>query len=248
MEDGGGESHLFLDSKQRARYGRRHINRVRSNKLVGEADVTNSHNNISTLFFLLMMLAMIVARRNVVEAAAAFSTYASPAITSLLKDPTILGDLGSVSSGVETFDVIDPGASPQQFNDGSAIIAKVHQRMGREDTKKAIDRASAALGKWKDGTTALHRSNVLSKWSSLITENSEDIAKIMTLESGKPLAESKGEVAYGTSFLDYFAGEAIRPGCSGGGYMSPSPFTDGSGAPRGKIMAINEAVGVCGLM
>ena len=94
----------------------------------------------------------------------------------------------------------------------------------------------------------MHRSNVLSKWSALITENSDDIAKIMTLESGKPLAESKGEVAYGTSFLDYFAGEAIRPGCSGGGYMSPSPFTDGSGAPRGKIMAINEAVGVCGLM
>ena len=183
------------------------------------------------------------------KATAAFSTNAnavSPAITSLLKDPTLLP---IVSSGVETFDVVDPGASPQQFNDGSAIIAKV-QRMGREDTRKAIDRASAALFKWKDGTTALHRSNVLSKWSSLITENSDDIAKIMTLESGKPLAESKGEVAYGTSFLDYFAGEAIRPGCSGGGFMSPSPFTvpDGSGAPRGKIMAINEAVGVCGLI
>ena len=103
-----------------------------------------------------LMIAMIVARRNSAVAAAAFSTYASPAITSLLKDPTILGD----SSGVETFDVIDPGASPQQFKGGSAIIAKV-QRHTREDTKKAIDRASAALGKWKDGTTALYRSNVL---------------------------------------------------------------------------------------
>ena len=59
----------------------------------------------------------------------------------------------------------------------------------------------------------------------------------MTLESGKPLHESRGEVAYGTSFLDYYAAEAIRPNSAGGGYMSPSPFTaPGDGAPRGKIM------------
>ncbi len=175
---------------------------------------------------------------------AAFST-ATPAITSLLNDPSILGEH---VSGTDTFNVIDPGASASQFDDGSAIIAQV-KRMGREDTKDAIDRAHAALPGWKDGTTALHRSNILSKWSSLIKENSEDIATIMTLESGKPLNESRGEVTYGTSFLDYFAAEAIRPNCAGGGYMAPSPFTAPDGtSPRGKIMAIHDAVGVCALI
>ncbi|KAL7534007.1 hypothetical protein ACHAXR_005577 [Thalassiosira sp. AJA248-18] len=171
---------------------------------------------------------------------AAFST-ATPAINSMLSDPSLLGD---GVSGLDTFDVVDPGASSKQFDDGSAIIAQV-RRMGRDDTKQAIERASAALSGWKDGTTAMYRSEIISKWSSLIKENSEDIAKIMTLESGKPLHESRGEVTYGTSFLDYFAGEAIRPTSAGGGSIIPSPFTvPGGGAPRGKIMAINEAVGV----
>eukprot|EP00578_Thalassiosira_sp_NH16_P029504 CAMPEP_0181090700 /NCGR_PEP_ID=MMETSP1071-20121207/8003_1 /TAXON_ID=35127 /ORGANISM="Thalassiosira sp., Strain NH16" /LENGTH=190 /DNA_ID=CAMNT_0023172787 /DNA_START=15 /DNA_END=584 /DNA_ORIENTATION=+ len=142
----------------------------------------------------------------------------------------------------DTYDVVDPGASAGQHDDGSAIIAQV-QRMGREDTKRAIDRASAALGGWKDGTTALHRSGILSKWSELIKENTQDIAKIMTLESGKPLHESIGEITYGTGFLDYYAAEAIRPNSAGGGSISPSPFVAPDGGPRGKIMAMNEAVG-----
>lgn len=173
---------------------------------------------------------------------AAFST-AAPRLASLLQDPSLLGS----GAGADAFDVMDPGASTQQVDDGSAIIAQV-QRMGRDETKRAIDRAHAALGGWKDGTTALHRSGILSKWSALITENAEDIATIMTLESGKPLAESRGEVAYGTSFLDYYAAEAVRPTSAGGGFLTPSPFAAPGGAPRGKIMAVHEAVGVCGLI
>ena len=74
-------------------------------------------------------------------------------------------------------------------------------------------------------------------------------AKIMTLESGKPLHEARGEVSYGTSFLDYYAAEALRSNSAGGGFLSPTPFTvPGSTAPRGKIMVINEAVGVCALI
>ena len=182
----------------------------------------------------------------------AFSTVSiSPAVSSLLSDPTLLGDgisssgdSISSSDGKKTFDVFNPGASLKQYNDGS-IIGQV-QKMGREDTKQAIDRASSALSEWKDGTTGSYRSNLLTKWSTLITENSEDIATIMTLESGKPLTESRGEVQYGVSFLDYFAAEAIRPSSAGGGYMVPTPFTNpDSNTPRGKILAINEAVGVC---
>ena len=176
-------------------------------------------------------LVMVSSNRNRVVAAvalassnsyvAAFSTIftATSAITSLLKDPTLLGNDNSNSNAsstnvdtLNTFDVVDPGASTRQVNDGSVIIAKI-RRMGRTDTKQAIDRASTALVGWKDGTTALQRSGILTKWSSLIKENTEDIAKIMTLESGKPLHESRGEVAYGASFLDWFAAEAIRYVC-----------------------------------
>jgi len=178
--------------------------------------------------------------------AVAFSAITTPAIISMLSDPSLL-DYGSSPGSANTFAVVNPGASPQQHNDGSAIIVQV-KLMGRDDTRQAIDRASAALPGWKDGTTASYRSGILSKWSQLIKDNTEDIAKIMTLESGKPLHESRGEVAYGTSFLDYYAGEAIRPNCAGGGYMAPSPFTTPDGAPRGKIMAIHEAVGVCALI
>eukprot|EP00984_Skeletonema_dohrnii_P004838 scaffold1700_cov129-Skeletonema_dohrnii-CCMP3373.AAC.17 len=173
--------------------------------------------------------------------AAAFST-ATSRLTSILNDPSLIT---CDSPPSQTFDVIDPGASAAQFKDGSAVIAHV-RRMGRDDTKDAINRAHIALPDWRDKTTAAYRSGILTEWSSLIKESAEDIAKIMTLESGKPLAESRGEVGYGTSFLDYYAAEAIRPNNSGGGFISPSPFATPDGAPRGKMMAINEAVGVCG--
>jgi len=65
----------------------------------------------------------------------------------------------------------------------------------------------------------------------------------MTLESGKPLKESIGEVAYAASFLDFYAGEAVRTTGAGGGYLCPSPFAAPDGSPRGKIMAIHEPVG-----
>lgn len=71
----------------------------------------------------------------------------------------------------------------------------------------------------------------------------------MTLESGKPLAESKGEVNYAASFLDYYAAEAIRPTSAGGGFIIPTPFVDAArAAPRGQIMAIQQAVGVTALI
>ena len=174
----------------------------------------------------------------------AFST-ATSRLTSILSDPSLIA-CNSPPTPTETyFDVVDPGASTADFNDGTAIIARI-RRMGRDDTRASIDRASEALPDWRDKTTAAKRSKILSEWSSLIKESSEDISKIMTLESGKPLAESRGEVNYGTSFLDYYAAECIRPNSAGGGFLTPSPFATPDGAPRGKMMAINEAVGVCG--
>jgi succinate-semialdehyde dehydrogenase/glutarate-semialdehyde dehydrogenase len=78
--------------------------------------------------------------------------------------------------------------------------------------------------------------------------NSDDISKIMTLESGKPLAESHGELEYARSFVDFFAAEAVRCTGADGGFLVPTPFTDANNKPRGRIFATHQAVGVAALM
>jgi succinate-semialdehyde dehydrogenase/glutarate-semialdehyde dehydrogenase len=155
----------------------------------------------------------------------------------LLKDPSLLAWKGKAILSSPTFSVFNP-ASPE------TILAEV----GSMDPEPAIQAAHDVLPSWRDGTTASHRSSLISQWSSLIKSNSEDLAKIMTLESGKPLAESKGEVSYAASFLDYYAAEALRSTGAGGGFMIPSPFSDASGASRGRALAVQQAVGVCALI
>ena len=70
------------------------------------------------------------------------------------------------------------------------------------ETKKAIDNANNAFQTWKE-TTAKERSVILKKWGELITKNPDDLAKIMTIEQGKPLAEAKGEILMGASSVSY---------------------------------------------
>lgn len=193
--------------------------------------------------------------KRVQAAAVAFSlsTLAQPSnmaaaayLSFSLKDPSLI-PVGELEASANTFAVRDPAATSAQNKDGSAVIARV-PTMGRDDAKKAIEKSSAVLPSWRDGTTAAHRSSILTRWSQLIKDNTDDIAKIMTLESGKPLRESRGEVAYGCSFLDYYAAEAIRPTSAGGGFLAPTPFATPDGAPRGKIMAVQEAVGVTAMI
>ncbi len=74
---------------------------------------------------------------------------------------------------------------------------------------EAIDAASAALPGWSD-RTPVERGGILRAWASLIRKNGQDLAIIMTAEQGKPLAEAEGEIAYGASFLDWFAAEGER--------------------------------------
>lgn len=148
----------------------------------------------------------------------------------------------TINSGEKTFDVVNPGSK-----DGKEVIAKCRV-MDRSDAKIIIEASAAALPAWRDGTTCLHRSKILTKWSDEIKDNIEDVATIMTMESGKPLAESKGEVMYACSFLDYYAGEALRPTSAGGGFIAPSTFSTPEGTPRGQIIAINEAVGVTAMV
>lgn len=162
-------------------------------------------------------------------------TYSvAPSTTSsLLGDPSLVE---STHESKESFPVYNP-AEPDSIVGYAPLMNGAH-------AKEAIKRSHQALASWRDDTTAQYRSDVLIKWSQLIQDNAEDIAIIMTLESGKPLSESRGEVAYGRSFLDFFAAEAVRQTGSGGGMLIPTPFATPEGRPRGNVMAIQQAIGV----
>jgi len=88
------------------------------------------------------------------------------------------------------------------------IIATVPQ-LSAEEVRAAIEAADAAWGPWRK-KTGKERCNILRKWYDLMMANQEDLARLMTMEQGKPLAESRGEIAYAASFIEWFAEEAKR--------------------------------------
>jgi succinate-semialdehyde dehydrogenase/glutarate-semialdehyde dehydrogenase len=123
-----------------------------------------------------------------------------------LKDPQLLREQAYVNgawvgadSGA-TFEVTNPA--------NGAVLARVPDMLEGE-ARRAIEAAAAAWPAWA-AKTAKERAAVLRKWFDLIMANQEDLAVIMTSEQGKPLAESRGEVAYGASFIEWFAEEGKR--------------------------------------
>jgi len=106
-------------------------------------------------------------------------------------------------------------------------------KCGKEETKIAIDAANAAWPTWKS-TSAKERSIILRKWFDLIISNKEELAQIMTIEQGKPINESRGEIVYGASFIEWFAEEAKRVY----GDTIPDPLTDR------RIVVLKQPVGV----
>ncbi|WP_421736758.1 NAD-dependent succinate-semialdehyde dehydrogenase [Caulobacter sp.] len=124
-----------------------------------------------------------------------------------------------------TFEVTNPA-------DGS-VIAKVAD-LGAAETVIAIEAAHRAFPAWA-ARTAKDRGAILRRWSDLMLAHADDLARLMTAEQGKPLAESRGEVAYGASFIDWFAEEAKR----GHGQSIVSPD------PKKRLMSIKQPVGVC---
>jgi succinate-semialdehyde dehydrogenase/glutarate-semialdehyde dehydrogenase len=81
--------------------------------------------------------------------------------------------------------------------------------LGTVETRRAIAAAEKAFPGWR-ALTAKQRSAILRRWFELCVANQEDLATIMTLEQGKPLAESRGEIAYGSAFIEWFAEEGRR--------------------------------------
>jgi succinate-semialdehyde dehydrogenase/glutarate-semialdehyde dehydrogenase len=82
-------------------------------------------------------------------------------------------------------------------------------KMGAGETHRAIEAANGALPEWR-ARTAKERAAVLRRWYELMLENQEDLARLMTAEQGKPLTESRGEIVYGASFVEWFAEEGKR--------------------------------------
>src|SRR5690606_15676356 len=106
--------------------------------------------------------------------------------------------------------------------------------MGVAETKRAIDAAARALPAWR-AKTARERGAILRRWYELVLEHAEDLALLMTTEQGKPLAEARGEVAYGASFIEWFAEEGRRAN----GDVIPTT------APDRRLLAIKQGIGVC---
>ena len=147
----------------------------------------------------------------------------------LLKDPTLLKTDALVNGqwvkGSSRFDVNDPATG--------AKLADV-ANLGAQDAEAAIAAANAALPAWR-GKTSKERSILLRKWYDLLMANVEDLGRIMTAEQGKPFPEAKGEVAYGASFVEWFAEEAKR--------------VNGETLPQfdnnRRLMVLKQPIGVC---
>jgi succinate-semialdehyde dehydrogenase / glutarate-semialdehyde dehydrogenase len=107
-------------------------------------------------------------------------------------------------------------------------------KMGAAETRRAIAAADSAWGAWR-ARTGKERSAILRKWNDLMLANADDLAMIMTVEQGKPLAEAKGEISYAASFIEWFAEEAKRVN----GDTMQSPW------PDRRIVVIKQPIGVC---
>ena len=128
----------------------------------------------------------------------------APSPLASLKDPSLLKTDGLIDgqwvAGHSRFAVHDPATG--------ALLANV-ANLGPQDAQAAIAAANAAWPAWR-AKTAKERSILLRKWFDLLMQHQDDIGRIMTAEQGKPLPEAKGEVAYGASFVEWFAEEAKR--------------------------------------
>lgn len=125
----------------------------------------------------------------------------------------------------QTFEVDNPATGE--------VIGQVPD-MGAAETQRAIDAANAALPAWSK-LSAKARSAILRKWFDLILANADDLARLMVLEQGKPFAEAKGEVAYGASFVEWFAEEGKRAY----GDVIPTQSADR------RFVVIKQPIGVC---
>ena len=151
------------------------------------------------------------------------SPLAALADPSLLKTDALIG--GHWVAGPERFEVRDPATGLALADVAKLAPAHAHE---------AIVAADKAWPAWR-ARTARERHAILMKWFALMNQHADDLARIMTAEQGKPLAEARGEVVYGASFLEWFAEEGRRI------YGETVPTTDGNK----RYLVIKQPIGVC---
>jgi succinate-semialdehyde dehydrogenase/glutarate-semialdehyde dehydrogenase len=147
----------------------------------------------------------------------------------LLKDPSLLKTDGLINgqwtAGTSRFEVLDPATGSK--------LAEV-ANLGPADAEEAIAAANTAWPAWRS-KTAKERSIILRKWFDLLMVNQDDLGRILTAEQGKPYPEAKGEIAYGASFVEWFAEEAKR--------------VNGETLPQfdnnRRLMVLKQPIGVC---
>jgi succinate-semialdehyde dehydrogenase/glutarate-semialdehyde dehydrogenase len=146
----------------------------------------------------------------------------------LFREASYIGGqwLPAATGGGRTIAVDDPATGE---------VIGVVPGLGRPETRRAIEAAAAALPEWR-ARTAKERAGVLRRWFDLVVAAQDDLAALMTLEQGKPLAESRGEVAYGAGFIEWFAEEAKRA------YGDTIP----SHARDKRLLVVKEPIGVVG--
>jgi succinate-semialdehyde dehydrogenase/glutarate-semialdehyde dehydrogenase len=158
----------------------------------------------------------------------------------------------TLSTGIQSLNLKDPSLFRQQcYVDGQWVDADSGDtiavtnpatgdalgtipKMSTAETRRAIDAANVAYPAWR-AKTAKERSQILRKWFDLMMANQEDLARILTAEQGKPLAEARTEIAYGASFIEWFSEEAKRV------YGDTIP---GHHADK-RIVVLKEPIGVC---
>ena len=142
----------------------------------------------------------------------------------LMCSENFIGGAWRAGAAGARYDVSDPASG--------AVFASVPDS-DAADAQAAADSAAAAFGPWR-ARSARERAQLLKRWHALILANTEDLARLIAREQGKPLAEARGEVAYGASYVEWFAEEAVRTY----GDLIPEPV-------RGKkLMVVKEPVGV----
>jgi succinate-semialdehyde dehydrogenase/glutarate-semialdehyde dehydrogenase len=151
------------------------------------------------------------------------SPLAALSDATLLKTDALIN--GEWTAGATRFDVTDPATGHK--------LADV-ANLGAAETTATLAAANTAWPAWRS-KTAKERGAILMKWFHLLHQHADDLARIMTAEQGKPLAEAKGEVGYGASFIEWFAEEARRI------YGETVPTTDNNK----RYLVIKQAMGVC---
>lgn len=145
-------------------------------------------------------------------------------VQDLIKTGSFIG--GCWLSGDDQFDVTNKATGE--------VIARVHNA-SKQDVLDAVDRASEAFKEWS-ATPANTRADLLRSWFDLLMQNQDALGELLSLEQGKPLAEAKGEIAYGAKYIEWFAEESKRL------YGTTIP----SLSPAQRIITIRQPVGVVG--